>query len=257
MSPDSSPAAFTYDVFVSYSPADADWVWEWLTPRLKDAGLRVCTDQESFDVGAPRLLNMENAVANSRHTLLVLTPAYLTSEWALYEQILAQSQDPIGQRRRTLPVLRQPCELPPRIAMLMYADLTGGVNEEREFARVLRTISTAAGAQPASRPPSGQPAPAAAAEPPAAIRRAPPAFNTASLRALLIAAFSDEEFGVFCFDHFPAVHDLFTTGMSRLDRAQRLIEYCVRHGQTEALLTRVKEANRYQYDQFAGRLWTT
>ena len=37
---------------------------------------------------------MENAVATSRHTLLVLTPAYLASEWTMYEQILTQTQDP-------------------------------------------------------------------------------------------------------------------------------------------------------------------
>ena len=51
----------TYDVFVSYSSADQDWVRKWLVPRLKAEGLAVCTDQESFDVGVPSLVNMENA----------------------------------------------------------------------------------------------------------------------------------------------------------------------------------------------------
>jgi len=120
-----TPPAPTYDVFISYSHADQAWVWEWLIPRLKAAGLAVCTDRESFDIGVPSLVNMENAVAASRHTLLVLTPAYLASEWTMYEQILTQTQDHSGLRRRTLPVLRQPCDLPRRIAMLTYADLTG------------------------------------------------------------------------------------------------------------------------------------
>lgn len=74
------------------------------SPRLKDAGLTVCTDREAFAVGVPALVNMENAVATSRHTLLVLTPAYLASEWTMYEQILTQTQDPIG-----LPSARSPC----------------------------------------------------------------------------------------------------------------------------------------------------
>ena len=121
-----TPPEFPYDVFISYSHADQDWVWNWLIPRLKAEGLILCTDQESFDIGVPSLVNMENAVLASRHTLLVLTPAYVESQWTLYEQILTQTQDPIGQRQRTLPVLREPCELPPRIAMLTYVDLPRG-----------------------------------------------------------------------------------------------------------------------------------
>ena len=69
----------TYDVFVSYSSADQDWVWKTLIPRLKCEGLAVCTDRESFDVGVPSLDNMANAVEASRHTLLVLTEAWVGS----------------------------------------------------------------------------------------------------------------------------------------------------------------------------------
>ena len=58
---------FAYDVFISYSHADQ--VWGWLVPCLKQASLAVCTDRESFDVGVPALVNMDNAVAASRHTL--------------------------------------------------------------------------------------------------------------------------------------------------------------------------------------------
>ena len=135
-----TPPEFPYDVFISYSHADQDWVWSWLIPRLKAEGLTVCTDQESFDIGVPSLVNMENAVLASRHTLLVLTPAYVESQWTLYEQILAQTQDPIGLRQRTLPVLREPCELPPRIAMLTYVDLREGPNAEGQVRRLISAI---------------------------------------------------------------------------------------------------------------------
>jgi hypothetical protein len=135
-----TPPVIPYDVFISYSHADSDWVFEWLVPRLKDVELRVCTDRESFELGVPALINMENAVAASRHTLLVLTPAYLASNWTIYEQILTQTQDPIGLRQRTIPVLRQPCDLPMRIAMLTYADLTGKRDEEAELAKIVRAL---------------------------------------------------------------------------------------------------------------------
>ena len=63
---------YQYDVFISYSHTDKEWVWGWLVPRLKKAGLAVCTDRESFDVGVPSLVNMENAVAvtpDGRHAI--------------------------------------------------------------------------------------------------------------------------------------------------------------------------------------------
>ena len=42
------------DVFISYSHADSDWVFEWLVSGLKEAGLKVCTDRESFELASLR-----------------------------------------------------------------------------------------------------------------------------------------------------------------------------------------------------------
>jgi tetratricopeptide (TPR) repeat protein len=134
---------YRYDVFVSYSHADRAWVWQWLMPRLKAAGLAVCTDHESFDIGVPVLVNMENAVATSRHTILVLTPAWVASQWAQFEGMLAQHHDPASLLQRTLPLLRQPCDVPQRIALLTYADLTGDLAEADETVELARLIDAA------------------------------------------------------------------------------------------------------------------
>jgi hypothetical protein len=76
------------DVFISYSHADATWVREWLQPRLEAATLSTSIDWRDFDVGVPSLENMERAVDHSRHTLLVLTPAWVSSEWTAFELLL-------------------------------------------------------------------------------------------------------------------------------------------------------------------------
>lgn len=240
----------TYDVFISYSHADSDWVWEWLVPRLKDAGLRVCTDRESFAIGVPALINMENAVAASRHTLLVLTPAYVQSQWALFEQILTQTQDPIGLRQRTLPVLRQPCDLPPRIAMLTYVDMQKDADAERQFTRLLKAIQGGR-----SLPPPRSVLVGDLAQPAVASQPQPTAkFNTAAVRELLLAAFSDEELTTFCFDYYRLVYENFAAGMSRPQKVQILMEHCERRGGMAALLGRVKDANPYQYQRYGARL---
>ena len=97
-----------YDAFVSYSHADAEWVRTWLLPRLERAGLRICIDFRDFDVGVLSLENMSRAVDNSRHTLLVLTPAWIESEWTDYELLLTQVSDPAARRRRVLCLLLEP-----------------------------------------------------------------------------------------------------------------------------------------------------
>ena len=46
-----------------------------------------------------------------------------------------------------------------------------------------------------------------------------------------MAAFGDEELTTFCYDNFRAVYEEFTTGMSRTQKAQRLVETCDRRGE--------------------------
>ena len=84
-----------------------------------------------------------------------------------------------------------------------------------------------------------------------------PEFNTAAVRELLMAAFSDEELMTFCFDDFRPVYEEFATGMSRTQKVQRLVETCDRRGEMVRLLARVARANLYQYTRFKDRLWKT
>ena len=113
-----SPARpwFRYDVFLSYSHRNKDWVRGWLVPHLKDAGLKVCIDHESFTPGAPLMTEMERAALESRKTVCILTPEYLQSEWTEFENIMVQTGDPAARQRRLIPLLLSPCALPPRWA---------------------------------------------------------------------------------------------------------------------------------------------
>jgi len=117
-------AEYWYDAFISYSHVDTEWVQSELLPQLEKAGLKVCIDSRDFEIGVPSLVNMERAVDNSRHTLIVLTPAWVESQWTEFESLLAGTSDPAGRRRRLIPLMLKPCTLPTRIAMLTYADFT-------------------------------------------------------------------------------------------------------------------------------------
>jgi hypothetical protein len=149
-----------HDVFISYSKADETWVWDELLPRLEGAGLRVCIDDRDFLIGAPKLVNIERAVDDSRHTLIVLTPEWVQSEWNEFESLLVGSADPSGRKRRMLPLMLRSCQLPGRIAMLDHTDFTRPERREAQFSRLLRQLGAPAGAAPGV-----QPSPAAVAPP--------------------------------------------------------------------------------------------
>ncbi|MGB3219198.1 MAG: TIR domain-containing protein [Anaerolineae bacterium] len=132
--------AYTYDVFISHSPADREWVDNWLLPRLEQAGLRVAVDYRDFIVGMPRIENVERTLANSRRTIVVLTPEWLTSEWNAFEALLLRTMDPAARQRKLLPVLLRPCELPDLLASLDKVDLTAERYWDRQVNRLKKSL---------------------------------------------------------------------------------------------------------------------
>lgn len=138
----SSAMEFRYDVFLSYSHHNAEWVQTWLFPRIEHAGLKVCIDIRDFEPGATSATEMERAVLTSRKTVLVLTPAYLASQWTEFENVMAQTLDPAARQRRMLPLMLEKCELPLRIGMLVYLDFTRAEQHAKQFARLIAAVQT-------------------------------------------------------------------------------------------------------------------
>ena len=132
---------YQYDVFISYSHADQEWVWSELWPQLEQVGIRVIIDCRDFEPGAPLVTEVERAVLASRKTVLVLTQAYLDSAWAQIGNNLVQTLDPGARQRRLLPVVLQPCEIPLRIGALTCVNLCQPQLYDIQFQRLLDAIA--------------------------------------------------------------------------------------------------------------------
>jgi hypothetical protein len=94
------PAQPEFDVFISYSSRDKQWVRNDLLNRIESAGLRVFIDFRDFRRGAPSIKEMERAVTMCRRTILVLTPAYLESEWCDVEGAMESSTAKLTKMRK-------------------------------------------------------------------------------------------------------------------------------------------------------------
>lgn len=128
------PDCYDYDVFISYSHKDKQWVTKTLVPRLEQAGLKVCIDSRDFLAGKPALENMAEAISNSRYILLVLTPNWVGSHWTNYEALLSRTSDPDGAKRRTIPLHWKKCDLPEELKILTWVDFTRKDKESMDAA---------------------------------------------------------------------------------------------------------------------------
>ena len=134
----------SYDVFVSYSSMNGEFVHGELVPRLAAAGLRVLTDRD-FELGRPSLYNMEKAIRISRHTVLVMTQEWLDSVWCEFEGLMVQTIDPSARHGRVIPLLRTPLRIPPTLAPLTYLSLLPGADLEEAFKRLIAHLSGSSG----------------------------------------------------------------------------------------------------------------
>jgi hypothetical protein len=79
-------------------------------------------------------------------------------------------------------------------------------------------------------------------------------WNTAAIRELLSTAFSDGELTTLCFDHFHAVYENFSMGMSKGQKILLLLDYCVHQQQLDQLVQMIKQENAVRFAQFESRL---
>jgi metacaspase-1 len=131
------PDALRYDAFVVYSQAnssdgsddpaaklDERWARRTLVPYLEKCGLRVCYEHRDFTLGKPRIVETERAVAESRYTIIVFSPAYLASDFEDYQALLAAHAAAESSTPRFIPLLRHPCELTLHRRMTAALDAT-------------------------------------------------------------------------------------------------------------------------------------
>jgi len=128
---------FSFDLYLSYSPQETQWAQDWLLPRLEKAGLRVFVDFRDARPGASKIAEIERAVLESSKTLIVLTPAYLKSEWNDFQSILIQHLDPAARQQRLIPLIYSDTELPLRLNMLVPVDFTDPAQRDAQLQRLL------------------------------------------------------------------------------------------------------------------------
>jgi tetratricopeptide (TPR) repeat protein len=135
--------AQNYDVFISYSSKDKEWVRGELLQRIEKAGLRAFIDFRDFTRGAVSIREMERGVIECRKTLLILTPDYIDSEWAEIEVRMGQTLSPANRDLRLIPLLKTRCDKPLSIGSLTHIDFSDGADHDLAWRQLLTALGAA------------------------------------------------------------------------------------------------------------------
>jgi hypothetical protein len=119
------PVAIRYDVFISYrhGGADAD-VARQVLDALEADGYKIAIDERDFLPNASFLLEIERCIRESRYTVAIVSARYLESGNCEEEAIVTKVLDMGERRRRLIPFIIQPVEMPVWLFNLVGIDCT-------------------------------------------------------------------------------------------------------------------------------------
>jgi hypothetical protein len=102
-----------YDAFLSYRHTEPDKSnAEQILSCLESRGLRVAIDFRDFVPNQHFLSEMERCIKQSRFVLCVVTSSYLDSDNCAEEAIISKTLDLTDRKRRLVPLIFEPVELP-------------------------------------------------------------------------------------------------------------------------------------------------
>lgn len=124
-----------YDVFLSYSFQDRDWV-SVFSEALKDAGLTTWFDAANISLGDSLVAQIQRALRESKTLIMILSPNSLESTWTFFELGAAVADD-----KRIIPVLTQETDIKDVPVLLQQFQFLKGSSPSEAGRRVAEVIT--------------------------------------------------------------------------------------------------------------------
>ncbi|PGN52557.1 hypothetical protein CN966_24885 [Bacillus cereus] len=130
-----------FDFFISYNSTDVDFA-NWIAYVLEEAGHKTYIQAWDFQPGCNFVLEMQKGSANSKHTLALLSNNFLESRYTQPEWAAAFVKDPMGEKRKLIPVRIEDIELEGLLPAISYIDLVGVDDETHAEKLILEGVQT-------------------------------------------------------------------------------------------------------------------
>ena len=122
-----SHAQLKYDVFLSYSNVDREWVGMTLLPYLEDHNYKVCFSERDFKYGKNLVNSIASSICKSMTIIALISPEYLHSRWCFDHELMFTKTRILNKdssRNSLLIVKFRSCELPKVLTREKYLDYT-------------------------------------------------------------------------------------------------------------------------------------
>ncbi len=113
-------------VFISHSSKDKGFV-RFLKDCLLANSIETWLDEDQLDLGDSLVTKLQDALDESTHLLIVLSPASIDSDWVQFELKKALSNSKTGLLNKIIPIKYRDCKVPEELQDLIYGDLSNEV----------------------------------------------------------------------------------------------------------------------------------
>lgn len=117
------------DFFISRAGNDAR-IAQWIASVLEANGYRTIIQDWDFHVGDNFIANMDNALKTAKRAILVMSNAYLISDWCNQEWYAMMYRSIREKRNLIIPVRVEPVDVTGLLGPLVYVDITKKTEEE-------------------------------------------------------------------------------------------------------------------------------
>lgn len=122
------------DFFISYNKADKEWA-KWVAGTLEENGFTTVIQSWDFKPGNNFILKMQEAIINTKKTIIILSSSYLSSEYCQAEWAAAYNYSPTGEKRVLIPIRVEDIKPTGLLSDVIYIDLFQ--SKEKEAIRKL------------------------------------------------------------------------------------------------------------------------
>jgi hypothetical protein len=131
-------------VFISHNHQDKTFVRRF-GADLAAVGARPWIDEAEINVGDSLIAKISAAIDEMHYFAVVLSPKSVASGWVQQELEQALTTQLAERKVRVLPLLLEPCDIPPFLRGKKYADFTSATGYGPAFANVLKALGMDAG----------------------------------------------------------------------------------------------------------------
>src|SRR5271154_6275290 len=121
--------------FISYTGSDTEYA-RWIAWELAREDLTYRLQEEHYPPGSRFIYEMGRWLQNAEHVLAIISPAYFNSRYAMLEMNSGITEDPLGERRRVIPVRVEEGPIPAILKDLVYIDFVGKSQDEARRALI-------------------------------------------------------------------------------------------------------------------------